>query len=275
MKDPFLVRGPLKGPCSICGTPDALTADHVPPKGATRISAMEMRDLMERLSITGLKGRHELSQDGVKFRSLCRVCNNERLGAECDPELIRLCNHADNLLRSKLILPDTFAVDVRPMRVLRALAGHVLATQSGRLPAGPFEEGLATFFLNTRLPVPQELECFYWPYPFNDQVIVRDAALTRLGVGITPLVFKLIKFYPLAFLLTWERDKASWDFRMPQLTRFRDLSNDKVAPVTVDLRVKLPQRWPESPMSDCAVMYGGRPMHASPRKTKSNKKPEV
>jgi hypothetical protein len=271
MKDPFLVHGPLKGPCSICGAQDSLTVDHVPPKGATRISAMEMRDLMDRLSVSGSKGRHELSQDGVKFRSLCRICNNERLGAQCDPELIRLCNHADGVLRSRLILPATFAVDVRPMRVLRALVGHLLATQSGRRPVGPFEEGLASFFLDLRLPPPRELECFYWIYPFNDQVIVRDAALTRLGHGIAPLVFKLIKFYPLAFLLTWERHETSWPYQMPQLTRFRDLSNDEAVPMTIDLRVKLPQRWPEAPTGDGAVLYGGRPMHANPREFKSKK----
>jgi hypothetical protein len=270
MKDPFLVRGPLKGNCSICGERDALTLDHVPPKGATRISAMEMRDLMDRLSISDLKGRYELSQDGVKFRSVCRRCNNERLGAGCDPELISLCNHADTVLRSRLMLPPSFTVDVRPMRVLRAVAGHLLATQSGRRPAGTFEEGMAEFFLNTRLPPPRQLECFYWPYPFNDQVIVRDACLTRLGYGQSPLIIKLLKFYPLSFLLTWERDETAWAFRVPELTQFRNLSNDDVRPVNIDLRVVLNQRWPEAPMSDTAIMFGGRPVHATPREPQNS-----
>lgn len=84
------------------------------------------------------------------------------------------------------------------MRVLRAVAGHLLATQSGRSPVGPFEEGMAEFFLNTRLPLPHQLEYFYWPYPFNDQVIVRDAGLTRLSHGQSPLIIKLLKFYELS-----------------------------------------------------------------------------
>lgn len=132
MRDPFLIRGPLRGPCSICGTPDNLTLDHVPPKGATRITAVEMRDLTARLSMDGTQGRCELSQDGVKFRSLCRRCNNERLGAETDPELVKLCNHADAVLRSRLVLPPSFAIDVRPMRALRSVVGQGVGEDEGR-----------------------------------------------------------------------------------------------------------------------------------------------
>lgn len=83
MKASFLVHGPLRGPCSICGSPAQLTVDHVPPKGIARGTAMEMRDLMDRLSVTEVQGKFQLSQDGVKFRSLCPRCNNVRLGAEC------------------------------------------------------------------------------------------------------------------------------------------------------------------------------------------------
>lgn len=265
MKDPFLIRGPRNGPCSICGTPDALTIDHVPPKGATRIGAVEMRDLMERLSIEGLSGKYELSQDGVKFRSLCRICNNERLGAGCDPELVSLCNHADATIRSRLILPGTFSANVRPMRVLRAIVGHLLATQSGRVPVGTFERGMAQFFLNTKLPPPPEMECFYWPYPFNDQVILRDVSKTKLGTGISPLLFKLLKFYPLSFMLIWQRDASVWPIPGAELTRYRGLSNDDTASIAFDLRSIPHQRWPEAPSDDEAIMMGGRPMYARPR----------
>lgn len=268
MRDPFLIRGPLRGPCAICGTPDNLTLDHVPPKGATRITAVEMRDLTARLSMDGTQGRCELSQDGVKFRSLCRRCNNERLGAETDPELVKLCNHADAVLRSRLVLPSSFAIDVRPMRALRSVVGHLLATESGRQPNGPFERAMAQFFLDTKLPPPRELECFYWPYPYTDQVILRDVGLGRLGNG-TPLVFKLLKFYPLAFMLTWQRDVATWDFLMPDLAAFRGLTNDAVASVSIDLRAVPPQRWPEAPLGDCALLMGGKPLHASPRRPKA------
>lgn len=272
VRDPFLVRGPLRGPCAICGIPADLTLDHVPPKGATRITAVEMRDLTARLSMDGTQGRCELSQDGVKFRTICPRCNNERLGAGADLELVKLCNHADTVLRSSLVLPPSFAAEVRPMRVLRAVAGHLLATEVGRRPAGPFERGMADFFLDTRLPPPRELECFYWPYPYNDQVIIRDVGLTRLGHGKAPLIFKLLKFYPLAFMLTWQRDASAWNFRMPDLAAFRRLSNDDVAFVPIDLRAVPAQRWPEAPTDDSAVMYAGKPLHATPRTPKPKTK---
>lgn len=264
MKDPFLIHGPLRGPCSICGTPAQLTVDHVPPKGIAKGAAMEMRALMDRLSIDKVEGKFQLSQGGVKFRSLCPRCNNERLGAECDPELLALCNHADRVMRSPLALPPSFTVDVRPMRVLRSIVGHMLATESGRQPVGPMEEAMADFFLDTRLPPPRQLECFYWPYPFNDQVILREVSLGRMG-GHPPLFFKLLKFYPLSFMLTWERHEATWDFRMQDLARYRRLGNDDTAALVIDLQAVPPQRWPEAPLNDCMLMMAGKPMIAEPR----------
>jgi hypothetical protein len=231
---------------------------------------MEMRDLMSRLSIYQVEKRFELSQDGVKFRSLCRRCNNERLGAECDPELLALCNHAHAILQSPLVLPPSFSIDVRPMRVLRAVVGHMLATESGRSPAGPMEEAMATFFLDTRLPPPRQLECFYWPYTFTDQVILRDVSLGRMG-GHPPLFFKLLKFYPLAFMLTWERDEATWAFRMQDLARHRRLGNNDEASLVIDLRAVPPQRWPEAPLSDGILLMGGKPMIAEPRAGKKKR----
>jgi hypothetical protein len=239
--------------------------DHVPPKGIAKGTAMEMRDLMDRLSIGNVQGKFQLSQDGVKFRSLCPRCNNVRLGAECDPDLLALCNHADRVMRSPLALPPSFTVDVRPMRVLRAIVGHMLATQSGRAPVGPVEEAMRDFFLDTRLPPPQQLECFYWPYPFTDQVVLRDVALGRLD-GRPPMLFKLLKFYPLSFMLTWERDVAAWDLWMPNLGRHRRLSNDDTAALDVDLKAVPPQRWPEAPLTDCVLLMGGKPMMAEPKR---------
>ncbi|HEV2682752.1 MAG TPA: hypothetical protein VGV14_19795 [Rhodanobacter sp.] len=271
MRDPFLIKGAFRGPCSICGTQDDLTVDHVPPKGATRVAAMEMRELWARLSTGEQARRFELSQDGVKFRTLCRLCNNVRLGANADPELVALCNHADTILKTKLILPPSFSARVRPMRVLRAIAGHLLATQSGRQPAGPFELGMVSFFLNTAEAPPRELECFYWPYPYSDQVILRDVGMTRLGHGRAPLVFKLLKFYPLAFMLTWARDEQAWDFLMPNLAIHRRISNDDFATVPIDLRSVPHQRWPEAPTDDAALLSGGTPMHATPRTPKKRK----
>jgi hypothetical protein len=242
-----------------------LTVDHVPPKGITRGTAMEMRDLAGRLSAEGAARKFELSQDGVKFRSLCSTCNNVRLGSDADPELISLCNHTHALLQARLILPSSITVNVRPMRVLRSIVGHLLATESGRKPNGLFELALASFFLDTSTQLPRAVECFYWPYPFTDQVILRDVALTRLGHGRAPLLFKLLKFYPLSFMLTWERDEKAWDFLMPNLAIHRRLTNNDVTPVAINLRVVPPQRWPEAPTNEAAQLIGGNPMHATPR----------
>lgn len=265
VKDRFRVKGPLVGTCAICGQRDRLTEDHVPPKGATRITPIELRELTDRLSLEPPRKKSEFSQNGVKFRSICATCNNVRLGAECDPDLIKLCAAGKALLQTPIYIPDQ-AVSIRPARALRAIVGHMLATGSGA-PAGPWEQSMAAYFLDTGAPLPRQINCFYWPYPWPDQVIVRFATIGFPGTGRPPLSFKLLKFFPYAFMLTWEKPDV-YQIPFPDLARYGAFDRNRYASVPVPIaQGTIPhQRWPEAPTEDAMILYSGSSVHAEPRK---------
>jgi hypothetical protein len=224
-----------------------------------------MMHLVRALGAEMPKKGNALSQNGVKFRSLCQRCNNERLGRDTDPDLIRICNQVHGLLSTKLILPSRLLVPVRPQRLIRAVVGHLLAYGINRVPKGPFEVAMAQYFLDTSMPTPPGMECFYWVYPYTDQVLARDALLTdsRTPDGDNVL-FKLVKFYPLAFFCTWNRP-ATYGFQFDNLCRFGHLGFDEEAEIPVQLGPLPPRRWPETPTErSLAVIHGAESMYAKP-----------
>jgi len=67
----ILTRGPKVGVCNICGTEVRLTEDHTPPKGCVRVTQVEMKGIVELLAAELPGKRRRVSQNGVKYRTLC------------------------------------------------------------------------------------------------------------------------------------------------------------------------------------------------------------
>jgi len=274
MKNRFDVRGPLAGYCAICGALGPLTEDHVPPKKASRLANVQMADLWKRLQAEPEVERPpKYSQNGVKFRSICSTCNNVRLGAECDPALIRFTSEVaaviTHLETSPLVLPLALSIKTQPTTVLRSIVGHTLAINGARKPAGEMELALAEFFLDPSRPPDRALDCLYWLYPYNDQVFIQSAVISHaLGSGKGGTYFKLLKFYPLAFMLTWKRnDRLHMQLR--NLCDHRNVRYEDEAEVAIDTLPPPHQLWPEVPTGHSAVMYAGRPKIAEARPPKS------
>lgn len=229
-----------------------------------------MSALWKRLSASPKEERPpRFSQNGTKFRSICSTCNNIRLGAECDPFLIDFTTKVARLLSqiqsTRIILPPLFEVTTQPLVVLRAIVGHALALNVGRGPRGPLEETMAEFFLNPAKPVHRAFDCFYWLYPYNDQVFVDAAVLTHsLGSGRGGTYFKLLKFYPLAFMLTWEH-QGHVHYDLQNLCNYRRLDYTGEVGVVIETSKPPHQLWPECPMGTSAVLYGGSPRLVEPR----------
>jgi hypothetical protein len=257
-------RGPSVGKCSICQKHGDLTVDHVPPKGAIRVSAMEMTRLISRISANPKKERPQLTQNGVKFRSLCATCNNVLLGAGYDKDLIAFTAKVGEVLKSSIALPAVTTIPGKPHGILRSVIGHMLGAGVGLKPSGTMGEAMASYFLDQSKPIPKELDCYYWPYPYNDQVIVHVAALVdNLGAGQPPTVFKLIKFFPLAFLLTWD-NQAPKRWQLENLCDHRRLEFHDVANLRLRTQPVPHQLWPETPQNASAVMFGPGTLQAKP-----------
>src|SRR5690349_372794 len=123
----FVTRGPKTGKCNMCGNDGPLTEDHTPPKGAIRASQVEMHHIVRVLSVAKPASGGRISQDGVKFRTLCSRCNNGLLGANYDPAFNEFSRAVGLYLKSTLTLPPITYVKGKPQNIARSLLGHLSA----------------------------------------------------------------------------------------------------------------------------------------------------
>ena len=262
----IMTRGPVIGQCNICGQHGKLTEDHIPPKGSIRIKAVEMFDIITMLGAEKLqKGR--ISQNGVKYRTLCASCNNERLGIHYDPEFNNFNNTVARYLKSSLILPDKIQIRGKPNRIARAIIGHLLAFELDGFTGDKTTTELQEYFLHEDKILPNDVNIYYWPYPYNDQVIIKDAAMiVDLFKGY--LSFMLLKFFPMAYMVVLKTEKIA-ELRLACLNHYIPTGLDDEVDIPILLANTPRQRWPEAPDDDGAVMYGQRAMGAVPHKQKT------
>ena len=120
-----------KGICVICGTPGKLTRDHVPPRGTNPTSDVDVRTLGEYLGSDFAKVRR--LRGGFNVPSICGTCNNSRLGQQYDPELKSFTEAFALWVRAgfeqRLVLPAAPEFTCRPLRIIKAIVGHLLAAE--------------------------------------------------------------------------------------------------------------------------------------------------
>lgn len=258
----FEVIGQKVGHCNICGDYGDLTEDHVPPKGSITITSVEMHHILNALHIKKPKVKGKISQNGVKFRTLCSRCNNQLLGAIYDKEFISFSGKVGKILKSPLLLPRRMPFMVKPQQLMRAVIGHSLAFGVQRVAMGPFEEACAAYFLDLEKPLPPQVNIYYWAYPYTRQVLIRDAVLSDIRIQ-GQVLFKVLKTYPVSYMLTYDQP-YSYDFPLESLGKYRDVDINAEAEIIVDLKAVPPLNWPEAPTSHSFVMYGDGAMEAIP-----------
>ncbi|MCR4345817.1 MAG: hypothetical protein NUV55_01230 [Sulfuricaulis sp.] len=247
-------RGPKEGVCNICGTYGPLTEDHTPPKGSIRVSQVEMRHITGLLSTGKADREFRLSQNGVKYRTLCARCNNTLLGANYDPAFIDFTSQIGAFLKSSLALPPTMNVKAKPQKIMRSVLGHISAQGVDRYKKGPNTEPLRDYILDPSAPLPAAINIYYWIYPFQRQVLVRDCALSDLKVG-QPVVIWLMKFFPVTFMVTWN-EPAGYAFRVPILSTHRTLGINGEVELPIPLRPIVHEFWPQAPTQYSFLLYG-------------------
>lgn len=259
-----ITKGARIGPCNICGIVGALTEDHVPPKGVSRLSQVVMLNIIDLLNVEKpQKKSGRISQNGVKFRTLCGKCNNERLGIHYDPTLISFTQEIRSYLESALYLPPTILVSSKVNRLIRSIVGHLLANGVNQHRAGTLMDELTTYFLDESASFPKGLKLYCWLYPYNDQVIVKGAAMS-LHYWNSFAVIMLLKFYPLSFLFVSD-EPNEWRLPYTRLDSLLTSAIDDDATVRIGFTQVPPQRWPEAPSDTSMVMYGDGAMGAIAR----------
>jgi hypothetical protein len=253
------ITGPKFGYCSICAEYGVLTFDHIPPKGTITIRPVEIRSLSQLFYDKKTKAR--ISQNGVKFRTICNRCNNELLGRLYDPELIKFTNDISIFLRarinSNLDFPPKQKFEVKPQKLLRSIIGHILAGFINKGPENkpveaPFPIALREYFLDNTKNIPKKLKVYYWLYPSRNQVLMRGFGLISLKFN-GAILGDLLKFFPIAYWLVWDLPKDI-QINRPELSLSKTLSLEDKEEVTIDFKSIPNERWPENPGDDEIIL---------------------
>lgn len=247
-------RGLQSGQCNICGDFGRLTEDHTPPKGCIRVGNVEIQHIVNGLSAAKPMSGGRRSQNGVKYRTLCHRCNNSLLGANYDIAFNSFVNTVGSVLKSPLQLPATMSVNGQPQKIMRAILGHLCAQGVDRYWKGQDTEPLRDYLLDQQLPLPDQINIYYWAYPYKGQVLVRDCAFVDLVIE-TPVAIWLMKFFPIAFLVTW-REPVEYNFDVPNLAKWRASAIDQEVELPIPLDKIVHQYWPEAPSERSMIMYG-------------------
>ncbi|MCI0528482.1 MAG: HNH endonuclease, partial [Nitrospira sp.] len=141
------------GLCNLCKKTADLAWDHVPPKGGIKLSSVEMRTILQTLSGDPSKDKFRISQNGVKYRTLCQKCNNW-LGHEFDPTLNKFSNDVSLLVRSPMHLPPVLDVETKPHRLMRGILGHLVAAKAD-LDSVVFDEQVRNFIFDPTASIPE------------------------------------------------------------------------------------------------------------------------
>jgi hypothetical protein len=201
-----------------------------------------------------------MSQNGVKYRTLCHRCNNSLLGARYDPAFISFVNTIGNHLKSTSYLPATLTLHAQPQPILRSLLGHIAAQGVDRYLKGSMTEPIRDYFLDESKPLPEGLHAYYWAYPYRPHVMFRDAAYMDLQSG-DHFALWMLKFFPVAFVVTWGK-AIGFEYTPHSFDPWRACAFSAVSGMPLTLRPVIPVFWPEAPTHRSMLMYGQEAIHA-------------
>jgi hypothetical protein len=225
--------------CNICRETKPLSWDHVPPKGGIKLTSIEIEGIFELVSGQS-KGSKKISQNGVKYRTICSDCNS-KLGSEFDPELNKLNKLLIEFLQSSSVLPKYSKIKVKPVRLMKAVLAHLVAAKHN-IDEVVIDKNIREILFSETISIPNDLHIHYWIYPFDCTVIMRDFALPAEQGNYSNCAFaNMIKYFPLAFIVS---DKEN--FRgLDSLSQYRNLKIDDEIDLKIDLGKMQDLDWPE------------------------------
>jgi hypothetical protein len=179
--------------CNICGKQTSLCWDHVPPQGGIVVTPVEQETILQRLTGKEKEKFYSISQNGVKFRTICDYCNNSLLGQKFDPVLNDFALGVSRFLNTTLEMPPIIKYETRPNPLIRAIVGHLLAAK-GNFERTTIDEKLRSFSLDESAHFPNDLKIFYWAYPYSYIAVIRDVVMPALRGDLT---IKIVSGIPL------------------------------------------------------------------------------
>ena len=237
--------------CNICLESKHLTWDHVPPKCCSNDQNVEIASFFDKMKGNNSTERPKIFQNGMKYRTICGDCNS-LLGSKYDDELNKLVKALTRLVNSSLIIPPIIKLKVRPLPIIKSVVGHILAAKS-QLDGSKCDSIFREFVLNENAPIPEGLNLYYWIYPFENTIVVRDFAMMNVS-GKDDFnkcsILQLLKFFPIAFMLS----NVDSCYSLPSLTSCsKNISKETEREIPILFYRSVERFWPER-ISDGNIM---------------------
>lgn len=207
------------GICNICNNSTYLSGDHVPPKvvgNKGRCFSYSISNYINHMNNGKIENdinyRPYLNQqDGHKIYSICHKCNNI-MGSRCDKELGKLmveCKKSIEHYTKKyehLLFPFVASkktkIQINTQLVAKSIIGHMAAIGEN-CPQSSFRPLIRDLFEDNFdwSTIHSEWDLYYWPYIDNDIIIASDIGATTLEPKKDPVIYSIIKNFPLVFCL--------------------------------------------------------------------------
>lgn len=259
-------RGPESGICNICGQTARLTDDHIPPKGVPRVGQVYLDRLSETLGAGKPTSHAREFQRGVKYRSICAICNNERLGSYYDPTLVAFCRDVQTAITQRLYAPTD--IRVQQNRLFRSIIGHLLAHGLNTHRTGTLVSSKTDYFLDPTLPFPDDLRLYCWVYPYRPQVVARGlGTIFDFSVARDPVVCSIMKFFPIAWMCSVGDLPAMEAETVMRVDNLATAQIDDHADIVIYPSRIPPSRWPEAPRKNGVVLHNSLGTIAHPKRS--------
>lgn len=229
------------GPCNICLAQSKLTWDHIPPKGGIELTEVEQKNIMQHLT-DSKNTNYVLSQNGVKYRTICSTCNNSLLGAKYDTALNAFTNELSSFLKTSLQIPPVVMFRTQPGMIIKCIIGHLLAAK-GDLENNLIDQQFRDYFLDDSKVIPADYKVFYWVYPYNSIKIIRDIGMPSIRGNFKSKfsLFSTLRYFPIAFLITDAEDYCG----LNEVSKYCSGSIEDFIEIPIDFSQKFDENWPE------------------------------
>jgi len=238
--------------CNICRQKTNLTDDHLPPRCCgNNTPIMARRVSADELIAQQVDAK---SRNGLKFRTLCRACNGDLLGA-WDEALGDFSKRSATLLSSPVALPGSVSLSIRAGAVLRSVLGHVVAAKVEDDQV-PIDQKIRDYLLG-KSPLDGAIKVYCWLYPFEPTVVARDFTFVEVeGVGgKSPGIVSVVKFFPLAFCVLDGKGDLNPECVTP-LHQFSALDPQTIVDIKVSRKPIVHPGRPERAMGNHIVLGG-------------------
>lgn len=172
-------------------------------------------------------------RSGLKFRTLCKSCNNG-LGGREDKAIADFFARVRNIAESPLILSELIRVPAKPNLIYRGLLAHLVSANDNGVPSA-FDLEARNIFFGKQSMRTGSWSLFYWIYTGPDVFVMRNAYYTLWHPKVEVIPIQIIKIYPLAFMfiqrarfggfpnvLSFTRNRDEEEFSLPIFTRIRN-----------------------------------------------------